>query len=112
MATYKLEPATWRAYFDRVSKHLVTSQVEVRVNGLDIGAQVVDAPLHGLSGFSYDPYDKEFIITAEPYEEHIDAREIYVEEELGQLRAIEVIDSDGRARLIEITPALVLPAGS
>jgi hypothetical protein len=109
MATYKLEPETWQAYFDRVSKHLIASKVEVSVNGLDLGAQVVDTPVLGLSGFSYDPYDKEFVITAAPYEEHIDAREIYVEEERGVLRAIEVIDTDGRVRLIELTPALALP---
>jgi hypothetical protein len=110
MATYKLEPETWQGYFDRVSKHLLASKAEVSVNGLDIGAQVVEAPLITLSGFSYDPHDHEFVITAEPYEEHIDAREIYVEEELGVLRAIEVIDTSGRTRLIELTPALALPA--
>jgi hypothetical protein len=109
MATYKLEPDTWQAYFDRVSKHLIASKAEISVNGLDLGAQVVDDPVIGLSGFSYDPYDKEFVITAAPYEEHIDAREIYVQEERGVLRAIEVIDTDGRARLIQLTPALALP---
>jgi hypothetical protein len=111
VATFKLEPDTWQAYFDHVSKQLIASRAEVSVNGLDLGAQVVETPNVTLSGFSYDPYDKEFVITADPYEQHISPREIYVEEELGVLRAIEVIDDEGRARLIQLTPALELPAG-
>ena len=111
MATYKLEPATWRDYFDEMSKHLAANKVELSVNALDLGAQVSGDELTTLSGFSYDPYDHEFVITTDSYEEHISPREIYVEQEGGVVRAIQVVDDEGRARLIQLTPALALPPG-
>ena len=83
MATYKLEPAVWQQYFDRVSKHLVASRAEIRVSGLDLGSQIAadDLPLEGMS---YDPHDRELLISSHDFEQHIVAREIFVDEELGR----------------------------
>jgi hypothetical protein len=109
VATYKLEPSVWQPYFDKVSKHLAASRAEIRVSGLDLGSQIAAADLP-LEGMSYDPYEHELLITSEDLEQHIAAREIFVDEELGNLRGVEVVDSDGHRRVITLSPVLELLA--
>ena len=111
MRTRKLDPATWRSYFDWITRHLPAVRAEVEVAGLDLGDQVAAGPLV-IDGFSYDPYNRELVVTATdvPLEHHIvDPRDVYVLEELGQPTAIEIVDADGHKQIVHITPLHELP---
>jgi len=111
MRTRKLEPSTWRAYFDWITSHFPAVRAEVEVEGLDLGDQVTTDPLV-IDGLSYDPYNREVVVTATdvPLEHHIvDPRDIYVLEELGQPSAIEIVDADGHKQIVRITPLQELP---
>ena len=109
MITRKLEPTQWQEYFDRASRRLAGGRAEIEVIGEDIGDQVqADMDLLGLS---YDPHDRALTIAGEPLDHRIsEPQEIYVEEDVGNLTSVEVIDQEGHKQLIKLTPAPGLPA--
>jgi hypothetical protein len=110
MTTRKLEPNTWQSYFDHVSRRLHASQVEIDVTGLDIGVQVAAERLT-IDGLSYDPSEHAMVITAEDVEHRItEPQEIYVVEEVGLLRSVEIVDADGHKQIVLLTPVEALPA--
>jgi hypothetical protein len=110
MTTRKLDRARWREYFDHVSKHLAATTVEIGIAGLDPGVQHAAEHLR-LVGIAYDPSDESITISSEDLEHRIDhPREVLVEEEGTELRSLEVIDSGGHTRLVQLTRALPLPA--
>jgi hypothetical protein len=109
--TRKLEPQTWRAYFDWMTRQLPSARAEIEVTGIDIGDQIEGDAL-SIDGLSYDPSSRELVITAtaDEIEHHIaDPKEIYVLEELGQPSAIEILDGAGYKQIVHITPLLELP---
>jgi hypothetical protein len=109
MPTRKLEKAQWQAYFDRMSKQLTASTVEIRVAGLELGVQL-EADHLRITGVSYDPHADDIVISTEELEHRVtDPREIYVDEELGQLRSVEIIDGAGQRQLVQLTRMLTLP---
>lgn len=111
MATRKLEPSEWKSYMDRVSRHLPSTRAEIHVMGLDLGDQV-EADSIPLVGITYDAADGELLITSDSIEHAIaDPKEIYVEEEEGSLKAIQVVDADGHEQVIALHRALNLPPG-
>ena len=110
MATRKLEPTEWKPYMDRISKSLPASTVDIRVEGLDIGDQIHSEHLP-LNGLTYDPSDGALEIDATRVQHRIsNPSEIYVDEEGGALRSIEVKDAEGHVQIIKLTSALTLPA--
>ncbi|MDD9904303.1 MAG: DUF5335 domain-containing protein [Rhodospirillaceae bacterium] len=109
MPTRKLERPQWQKYFDHVSKHLGASTVEIQVAGLDLGVQSAAEHLP-LGGISYDPGDNTITVSSEDLEHRISApREVYAQEEGGQLRCLEIIDSDDHKQLVQLKGALALP---
>lgn len=109
--TRKLEPETWRAYFDWITRHLPSVRAEIEVEGVDLGDQIESDPLV-IDGISYDPYNRELVVTATAaqLEHHIvEPREVYVLEELGQPSAVEIVDAEGHKQIVYITPLLELP---
>ena len=61
--TRKLEPQTWRAYFDWMTRQLPAVRAEIEVTGLDIGDQIEGGALT-IDGLSYDPSNHELVVTA------------------------------------------------
>lgn len=109
MPTRRLERTEWRSYFDRVSRSLRATKVEVRVEGLDLGDQVEVSKLP-LRGLSYDPHDDLFEVSTDRVRHLIDdPREIYVQEEADGLHSVEVLDADDHKQIIVLTPVLRLP---
>ncbi len=109
MATHIIARDQWQPYFDRVSRTLEANDVDIEIDGLDLGAQVeVDhLPLQGLS---YDPKDDAFSIVLENLEHRITRPQaIYVDEEADRLASIEVVDQDERKHIARLTRALMLP---
>jgi hypothetical protein len=110
MQTRKLPRAEWKPYFDRMTRTLALTNVDIRVDGLDLGDQL-EAEHVPLTGISYDP--REMIIhvaTERIHHEIAQPREVSVQEQGPEVRCIEVIDNDGHKQLIELTKALALPA--
>jgi hypothetical protein len=109
MITRKLEPTQWQEYFDRASRRLAGGRAEIEVLGEDLGDQIqADMDLLGLS---YDPHDRALTIAGEALDHRIsDPQEIYVEEDVGELQSLEVIDQEGHEQLIKLAPAPELPS--
>jgi Family of unknown function (DUF5335) len=106
----KLERAEWRPFLDRVSKGLAGKQAEIKVASLDLGDQL-QAGWVSLIGLVYDPKDDIVEVALEGLDHMIHKpRELYVEEEDGQLSSLEVVDADGGRQIIKLKDMLALPA--
>lgn len=108
MTTRRIEKNEWQSYFDRVSRALPSADVDVEVDGLDMGAQieVEHLPLRGLS---YDPRDDAFSMVFEQMEHRIShPREIYVDEDRDEIDSIEVVDEDDHKHIARLTRSLGL----
>ncbi len=109
MPTRKIQKSDWESYFDRVSRDLPATEVEVEVDGLDLGAQIEVTHLP-LSGLTYDPHDDAFSVVSTDIDHRISApREIWVEEDASGIRSIEVVDGEGHKQIVKMTRALPLP---
>jgi hypothetical protein len=54
MATRTIPKAEWEQYFDRISKEMPAANVEMSVEGLDLGHQYLASRIP-LEGITYDP---------------------------------------------------------
>ena len=110
MATRELEKNQWQHYFDRISRNLPASNVDLEVSGLDLGAQV-EAQHLPLEGLSYDSKDDAFSIRCEGLEHRVyrPASISVREDDAGALKAVEIVDEDGRQHIARLTGALQLP---
>jgi len=109
MATRRLEPSEWKAYFDTLCRALPAAKVDILVTGADIGAQpeTEGAPLLGLV---WDPAAATFEIATADIAHRIERpREIFVQEGPEGLLAIEVVDDQGHKQIATLTRALTLP---
>jgi hypothetical protein len=61
LTTHEIPRATWRPYFDELSKHLGTVKATVEVVGPDIGDQI-EAEKLVLTGMTYDDKDDIVVI--------------------------------------------------
>jgi Family of unknown function (DUF5335) len=105
----KLERAGWRPFLDRVSKGIAGKQAEIEVASLDLGDQL-EAEWVPLIGLVYDPKDDIVEVAVEGLDHLIHKpRELYVEEEGGELLSLEVIDEDGTRSIIKLKDMLMLP---
>jgi hypothetical protein len=110
MALEQLDPAQWKAFFDRVSKELGAKQVEIEVAGLDIGDEI-EAEWIPFTGVSYDPKDNVLSIFSDRMEHMIHKpREIWVDFAVDGLHSMEVVDADDRKQIILLKDDLALPA--
>ena len=107
MITRKLEPPTWKEYFDHASRKLAGGRAEIEVLGDDLGDQKQAAI--DLLGLTYDPHDRALTIAGEALDHRIsDPQEIYVEEELGDLCSMQVLDLEGHKQIIKLAAARTL----
>ncbi len=109
MATRQIEKNNWQPYFDRVSRELTTTTVDIEVIGDDMGAQS-ETHHTSLLGLSYDPKDDAFSIVSEAIEHRVsEPRQIFIDEDADELHSIEVIDGDGHRHIAKLRQALKLP---
>jgi len=110
MATRKLDKEQWKTFFDRVSKTLEGKQAEIEVASLALGDQI-EAEWLPLLGLAYDPKDDLFEVALDGVDHMIPKpREIYVDDGVGGLMSIEIVDADGTKQIIKLRDPLMLPA--
>jgi Family of unknown function (DUF5335) len=106
----KLEKQQWQKFFDRVSKALTGKRAEIEIGSLALGDQIA-AEWLPLIGLTYDPKSDQIEVALENLDHLISRpREVYFEENLGQLLSLAIIDSEGAKQIIRLKDPLMLPA--
>ena len=109
MTTRKLDKADWHSFLDNLTKSLAGKRAEIEVASLRIGDQI-EAKQLPLLGITYDPKANVLEILLEGVDHLIHKpRELYLDEEAGQLASLEVIDADGTHQIIKLSDPLALP---
>ena len=104
MTVRKLDKENWHAFFDFISKLLKGKQVEIEVTSLALGDQV-QAEWLPLLGLVYDPKDDLVEVALDGVDHMIGKpREIYLDDELGGLMSIEIIDAEGTKQIWAKSP--------
>jgi hypothetical protein len=104
----KLEKSEWSSFLNRVSQGLEPTQAEIEIASLNLGAQI-QADSVPLIGIVYDAKD-DIVEVAVAGLDHIihRPRELYVEEEEGELSSLSVIDDGGARHIINLRRAVAL----
>ena len=110
MTIQNLEKPKWHAFFDAVSKLLEGKVAEVEVASLNLGNQI-EAEWLPLLGLTYDPHDDIVQIALDGVDHIISKpREIYLDNGVAGLTALEIVDADGVRQIVKLKDSLVLPA--
>jgi Family of unknown function (DUF5335) len=108
MTTRKLDKGEWKAFFDRVTKHLEDAEAEIEVMSLALGDQI-EAEWLPLYGITYEPRADMLEIALENLDHMIaKPREIYADEQGGALVNIEVVDDGGVRQIVRLREKLAL----
>jgi hypothetical protein len=108
--THKLEKAQWRPFLDTVSKLLEAKEAEIEVASLKLGDQV-QAKWLPLIGIAYDPNDDVVEVALDGLDHMIHRpREIYLDNGVGGLTSLEIVDADGVRQIVKLKDQLMLPA--
>jgi hypothetical protein len=106
----KLEKQQWQAFLDQISKALTGKRAEIEIGSLALGEQI-QAEWLPLIGLAYDPKSDQIEIALENLDHLISRpRELYFEEDEGQLSSLAIIDSDGAKQIVRFKDALLLPS--
>jgi Family of unknown function (DUF5335) len=109
MTTRKLDKAEWHPYLDNLSRWLIGKRAEIEVASLSLGDQI-EAKQLPLLGVTYDPKDDIVEIQLDGIDHLIHKpRELYLDEEAGELVSLEVVDADGTHQIIKLSDPLALP---
>ena len=109
MSVRKLEKSDFRSFFDHLSKTLKGGEAEIEVASLALGDQVQTRWLP-LLGLTYDPKDDVFEVALEGLDHLIHKpQDVYVDDSVGQLTSIEIIDADGGRQIVKLKEPLMLP---
>jgi Family of unknown function (DUF5335) len=109
MTTRKLERSEWRSFLDNVSKLLEAKEAEIEVGSLRLGDQI-EAEWLPLIGITYDPKDDLVEVALEGLDHMIRRpHEIYIENGVGVLASIEIVDADGVKQIVRFKDELLLP---
>jgi hypothetical protein len=110
MTIRKLEKSKWRLFFDGISKLLEGKRAEIEVASLALGDQI-EAEWLPLLGLAYDPKDDLFEVTLDGVDHMIrKPREIYLDDDVGGLMSIEIVDAEGTRQIVKLRDPLMLPA--
>jgi hypothetical protein len=110
MTIRKLDKPQWRPFFDGVSKLLEGKRAEIEVASLLLGDQI-EAEWLPLMGIAYDPKDDLVEVALEGLDHLIHhPREIYVDDDVGGLLAIEIVTTDDVREIVKLRDPLLLPA--
>jgi hypothetical protein len=107
--TRRLEKREWQEFLNQVSKALMGKRAEIEIGSLAIGQQI-EAEWLPLIGLAYDPKSDQIEIALENLDHLISRpRELYLEEERGQLSSLAIIDSEGAKQIVRLRDPLLLP---
>ena len=110
MTIRKLEKSKWHAFFDGLSKMLEGKRAEIEVASLALGDQI-EAEWLPLLGLAYDPKDDLFEVTLDGVDHMIrKPSEIYLDDDVGGLMSIEIVDAEGTRQIVKLRDPLMLPA--
>ena len=112
MATQQLDKSKWQAFFDGMSKTLLTGkQVEIEVAAIPLGDQI-EVEWLPLVGIVYDRKDDVLQVITEGHVDHMiqHPKEIHVDEGAAGLETMLVIDGDGTRQILKFRDPLELPA--
>ena len=110
MTIRKLEKSKWHAFFDGLSKMLEGKRAEIEVASLALGDQI-EAEWLPLLGLAYDPKDDLFEVTLDGVDHMIrKPREIHLDDDVGGLMSIEIVDAEGTRQIVKLRDPLILPA--
>lgn len=112
MPLTQLARSQWQAYFDRVSRALGATRVQIEVTGLGLGDQV-EADFISLFGLTYDPKNDLLAVIAEGVDHLIrHPKQIHIDHELDWLRSAEAVDAENNRHIILLKSPLALPAAA
>lgn len=101
----------WKDFFDRASKEMAERPTKVEVAGLRLG-DLVAADRTPLRGITYEPRDDTLTLFLEGLEHRIHRpKVIHAEQDDGELRSFEVVDTDGNHHIVQLAQALPMRAG-
>jgi len=111
MRTAQIDSKDWQEKFNQISKKLDNRNINIEVNGLDIGHQVEATSVH-LKGLTYDPRDNIIGIASDNFEHAISSpKKIFFTSADGNvesIESIEITDSKDRKQIITFEAALLL----
>ncbi|MFT4731708.1 MAG: hypothetical protein ACI89W_000721 [Gammaproteobacteria bacterium] len=109
MTTHKIEKKHWQDYFDGLSKQFSGRRIEIEVDNLQIGSQVVAKSIL-LTGIMFDSKDNALeIITPDLVHTIKDPGTIYVDVDEGILKHIAIkSDEASDEQIIKFIPPLSL----
>jgi hypothetical protein len=106
----KLKKEQWRPFLDTLSKLLEAKQAEIEVASLRLGDQV-QAEWLPFIGIAYDPNDDIVEVALDGLDHIIPRpREISVDDNVGGLTSLEIVDADGIRQIVKLKDELLLPA--
>jgi hypothetical protein len=106
----KLEKQQWQAFLNQVSKALTGKRAEIEIGSLALGEQT-QADWLPLIGLAYDPKSDQIEIALENLDHLISRpRELYFEEDGGQLSSLAIIDSEGAKQIVRFKDPVLLPS--
>jgi hypothetical protein len=109
MTTRKLDKAEWTPFLDHLTKYLIGKCAEIDVASLALGDQV-EAKQLPLLGVAYDHKDDVVEVLLDGVDHLIHKpRELYLDEEAGEIASLEVVDADGVHQIVRLTDPLALP---
>jgi uncharacterized protein DUF5335 len=109
MTIRKLDKTQWHPYLDHLTKSLIGKSAEIEVASLALGDQI-EAKQLPLLGITYDPKDDVLEVLLDGVDHMIHhPRELYLDEEAGELTSLEVIDADGVHQIVKLRDPLMLP---
>ena len=107
----KLEKAEWSSFLDRFNKGLSDVQAEIEVASLNLGHQI-QAEWVPLIGVVYDAKNDIIEVAVENLDHIIrQPRELYVEDEDGQLTSLAINHGEGTRHIVNFRQAVNLPGG-
>ena len=109
MTIQRIEPSRWAGFLGTVSETLIGKRAEVDVLSVDLGDQRV-AEWLPLLGISHDPKDDLLAVHLTGVEHMIQRpRELYADFAVGGLVSLEIIDGEGRRRIVTLRDPVALP---
>ena len=112
MSIRVLDKTEWQAYCDRVSKGLSGKRASIEISGLSLGHQTAATSLP-LLGIAYEPRADLLEIALEGLDHLIrHPRRISVDDGLGGLRSMEIVDAEDRRQIVQLTEPLMLTSWS
>ena len=106
----KLKQPQWRPFLDAISKLLEAKEAEIEVASLGLGDQV-QAKWLPFIGIAYDSNDDVVEVALDGLDHMIHRpREIYLDDDVGGLTSLEIVDAEGVRQIVKLKDQLMLPA--